>query len=215
MDKSKSNIPKPETVELDPTSFVDWYPNMIEPEKADRMLEYLLNGIEWKTVERTTDKGTYTLPRKQHWMADSDVETSLFQKGERLPWNDLILELKTLVEKIYYPQTFDYVLMNLYRDGDDMIGAHSDGDHHCVIPSFSFGATRKFIVIPAKGNKPKYKYQLSHRSLIVMRGDMQKGWKHMIPVEKDVKTTRVTLLLERVEKAFISLIREIEMKRFI
>jgi len=150
--------------------------------------------IQWKEVDRTDPKGvTYKLPRLQHCMADPDIKLDLFQKGEILPWSKPILELKEKVEQLYYPQKFDYVLLNLYRNGEDKIGPHSDGIHNIVISSFSFGATRRFVVFPVRGKKPKYTYSLTHGSLIVMRGDMQKGWKHMIPAESGLKEPRINL----------------------
>ena len=85
--------------------------------------------------------------------------------------------------------------------GNDFIGLHSDeeakGDLNNIIASISFGATRKFVVKPVRGNKPKYIYDLSHGSLIVMRGDMQKGWKHMITRESGLKSPRVNLTFRK------------------
>ena len=125
----------------------------------------------------------------------------LYQKGDPLPWHDLITEIKTELEKLYYPSTFDYVLMNHYRNGEDKIGLHNDdeafGDDNNVIASLSFGATRRFIVMPMKGKKPKYNYNLTHGSLVVMRGDTQKGWKHMVPAESGLKDPRINLTFRK------------------
>ena len=169
-----------ETIALDPTSFIDWYPHFLDDNESQQLLKYLLGDVNWKTVPRASNEGvTYDLPRLQNWMADCGVNAQLYQKGDPLAWTDLILEIKNKLEKLYYPSTFDYVLMNLYRNGDDKIGLHHDdeakGDTNNVIASISVGATRRFIVMPMRGRKPKYKYDLIHGSLIVMRGDMQKG----------------------------------------
>lgn len=199
------NIKEPnanETIALDSTSFIDWYPVFMDTDQSDKTLKYLLEDINWKVVPRTSPEGvTYNLPRLQNWMANSDVKAQLYQKGDPLPWSELILEIKNKLEQLYYPATFDYVLMNLYRNGDDKIGLHHDdeaeGDDNNIIASVSFGATRRFIVVPMKGKKPKYRYDLSHGSLIVMRGDMQKGWKHMIPGESGCKLPRVNLTFRK------------------
>ena len=192
----------PETITLDATSFIDWYPNFIDKDQSDIMLKYLLDDIPWTIVPRTAKDGnTYNLPRLQNWMADSGVNAQLYQKGEALPWSELILDIKSKLEQLYCPATFDYVLMNKYRDGNDFIGLHPDdeakGDDNNIIASVSFGATRKFVVKPMRGNKPKYSYNLSHGSLIVMRGDMQKGWKHMITREAGLKLPRINLTFRK------------------
>ncbi len=191
-----------ETNHLDSTSFIDWYPNFLDNNQSNKLLEYLLNEVNWKIVPRTSNEGVcYNLPRLQNWMANPGINAQLYQKGEPLPWSDQILEIKNKLEQLYYPSTFDYVLMNLYRDGSDKIGLHHDdeaqGDDNNVIASVSVGAMRRFIVVPMKGKKPKYKYNLTHGSLIVMRGDMQKGWKHMIPVESGLKEPRVNLTFRK------------------
>jgi alkylated DNA repair dioxygenase AlkB len=190
-----------ETTTLDPTSFIDFQPDFLDKERSDKILEYLLN-LDWKVVPRTNNEGvTYNLPRLQQWMANQGVNARLYQKGDPLPWHELIIGVKTELEKLYHPSTFDYVLMNFYRNGDDKIGLHNDeealGDENNVIASLSFGATRRFIVVPMKGKKPKYKFDLTHGSLVVMRGDTQKGWKHMIPGEPGLKEPRVNLTFRK------------------
>ena len=110
----------------------------------------------------------------------------LFQKQPPLPWSDIIIGVKNKLEELYAEYKYDYVLMNYYRDGNDWISFHRDdeavADDKNIIASLSFGASRIFQVIPSKGKTSiKYEYKLKHGSLIVMRGDMQKNWKHGIP----------------------------------
>lgn len=189
------------TTQLDDKSFIDFDPTFISQEESDEILKYLLYDIKWKTVERTLNDGTsYNLPRLQNWMADPNVDAQLYQKGPALPWSEPILKIKANLEKLY-STTFDYVLMNYYRDGNDKIGFHRDDEAETedtsFIASVSFGATRKFKIIPRKGKKPKYNYDLSHGSLVVMRGETQLNWLHSIPSQPSILLPRINLTFRK------------------
>ena len=84
-----------ETFVLDPSSFIDWYPMFINKDQSDIVLKYLLEDVDWKIVPRTNMEGTvYNLARVQNWMADSEVSPQLYQKGDPLPWNELIYDIQ-------------------------------------------------------------------------------------------------------------------------
>ena len=83
---------------------------------------------------------------------------------------------------------FNSVLLNLYRDGRDSMGMHSDDEPELgpnpVIASLSFGAARSFI-LKHKHNKKTVRIDLTDGSLLLMSGATQKNWLHGIN-----KTTR-------------------------
>jgi len=52
MDSSQENNPNtavPETLTLDATSHIDWYPNFIDQEQSNRIFQHLMND----TMERS------------------------------------------------------------------------------------------------------------------------------------------------------------------
>jgi alkylated DNA repair dioxygenase AlkB len=86
-------------------------------------------------------------------------------------------------------KTYQQTLVNWYLDGKAGIGKHSDDEKQLVpnsdIYSFSFGATRRFIVTHKEGVKIyKKEFELTNNSLLVMRGEMQKHFKHEVPKEE-------------------------------
>jgi alkylated DNA repair dioxygenase AlkB len=103
--------------------------------------------------------------------------------------------VKTSLEK-KLGVTFDYVLMNLYRSGYDKIGFHVDDEADTegknVIASISVGATREFRVKPRKG-KEQIKLDLTHGSLVIMCGDMQKHYLHAVLEQPEIKDPRINL----------------------
>ncbi|EGG20155.1 hypothetical protein DFA_07275 [Cavenderia fasciculata] len=141
------------------------------------------------------------IPRLQSWMSSpTDNPPSLFQKQPAREWSVPMLHLKHQLESLL-GQTFDYVLINYYRDGNDYIGYHSDGEAKKeafnVIASVSLGTTRRFILRNNKDNKEKVEYSLNNGSLLVMDRDTQSTWKHQVPKQPKVLTPRINLTFRK------------------
>ena len=91
---------------------------------------------------------------------------------------------------------YTQIIVNWYMTGKEYMGAHSDNESQLVpgtpIYSFSFGATRDFVV---KGKKSNYKQtiSLSHNSLLIMGGEMQKHYKHEVPKRLKVTKPRINI----------------------
>jgi alkylated DNA repair dioxygenase AlkB len=99
--------------------------------------------------------------------------------------------------------------MNLYEDGNHYIAPHSDdeplwGDNP-IIASLSFGETRKFILEEkfdknsnsSSKQKKSYSFYLSNGSLLVMKGETQKYWKHSISKDKNITKPRINLTFRK------------------
>lgn len=80
--------------------------------------------------------------------------------------------------------SFDYVLLNLYRNGKDSISPHSDGEAlgrsvttgqpRNIIASISLGETRRFVLQhKTKKEVPRVEYELPSGSLLIMAGRTQ------------------------------------------
>lgn len=95
---------------------------------------------------------------------------------------------------------FNACLINYYRDGDAKIGAHSDNEGELgndrTVAALSLGAERK-MKFKHKYNKEVIDVVLPHNSLLIMRGDTQKFYKHELPPSKQVKTERYSLTFRR------------------
>lgn len=101
-----------------------------------------------------------------------------------LPWIEPLLEIKYRIE-ILTNQEFNAVLLNLYRDGSDSMGWHSDDEKEIVtgsaIGSVSFGVTRRFMLRRRDDRKIKIDLELAQGDYLVMRGETQKFWQHQVP----------------------------------
>jgi len=108
--------------------------------------------------------------------------------------------LQSLINKINLICNFEFnsILINLYKNGNDYVGYHSDDEKELdfsVIASLSFGETRNFLI------KNKYtdyltKLELNNNDLLIMN-DMQIGYKHSIPKQKN-KKKRINLTFRKV-----------------
>jgi alkylated DNA repair dioxygenase AlkB len=113
---------------------------------------------------------------------------------------------------------FNSCLVNLYKNEKDSIGPHADdedifGDNP-TIASISLGCTRRFLIEPfpvehRNRNKDqtmfsrscftRFEIPLKHGELLVMRGDMQKYWRHSVPEESYPCGPRVNLTFREVK----------------
>jgi alkylated DNA repair dioxygenase AlkB len=100
-----------------------------------------------------------------------------------------------LVELYPSAPPFNHVLFNLYRDGRDGMGLHSDDEAELGnspwIGSLSLGATRTFVVQPKKklrkpasqtpGPPERHTLELDSGSLLFMVPPMQQHYLHGLP----------------------------------
>ena len=91
---------------------------------------------------------------------------------------------------------FNSVLINVYRDGQDSNGWHSDNEKELgknpVIASLSFGASRNIHFRHNKTNLKKT-IEMENGSIMVMGGAIQHHWKHQVPKTSKVKSTRINM----------------------
>lgn len=202
-----------EDIDIGEGGRLKWDPNFLSKEEADDLFEHLMKTCNWVHGE-VPFYGTHTkvlTPRLQSWMAYEDtVVKDLFQKQKQIVWTDKVKITKEKLEKMLNCK-FDYVLLNLYRNGKDMIAYHSDGEAipegKNIIASISLGETRKFLMKPKSVLKKNdennhsldikeeriVEYKLNHGSLIVMLGDTQKYWRHSIPKEESITKPRINM----------------------
>ena len=79
------------------------------------------------------------------------------------------------------------ILVNWYENGDKYIGYHSDDERGITgcIYGFSYGAERRFKFME-KATKEVITLMLPNNSLLIMKENTQKLYKHSLPVMKKV-----------------------------
>ena len=130
-------------------------------------------------------------PRLTAWYGDPDARYAYSGlHWEPRPWTPALLSLRQRVAAAT-ACSFNSVLLNLYRTGQDSMGWHADDEPELgptpAIASLSLGATRRFRLRPRAGlAHPPLSLDLPPGSLLLMRGPTQQHWQHALP-----KTTRL------------------------
>lgn len=173
-----------------------YYGNILSRQDADQYFQRLMETIEWRNDEAVIFGKHFITKRKVAWYANKNYSyTYSNTTRQALLWTPELLALKNMVEDI--TQTpFNSCLLNLYHDGDEGMGWHSDDEKtlgkDSSIASLSFGAERVFNM-KHRVTKAKISIVLHHGSLLVMKGTTQSYWLHSIPKSKKIRTPRVNL----------------------
>lgn len=186
-----------------PEAEVIFYPAFFAAPGADRLFRELRETTEWHQDTMRFLGKEVPLPRLTAWYGDPGsryVYSGI--ENVPLPWTEPLLEVKNAVEAPC-GVTFNGVLLNRYRTGQDSMGWHADNEPEFgdrpVIASVSFGGCRTFQLKHNERREWKTSVELTHGSLLIMRGETQANWRHRVP-----KTTRV--VAERLNLTFRKLI---------
>lgn len=164
--------------------------------EADRMFEQLREDTDWEQ-ERTVMYGREVrAPRLTAWYGDASYKYSGVTHDPR-PWTRLLQELRERVEAAA-DRSFNSVLLNFYRDGNDSVAWHCDDEPELgrapVIASLSLGAERVFqLKHKSRSDLPRVDIMLPHGSLLIMAGVCQSHWKHQLPKRKGLRAGRINL----------------------
>jgi alkylated DNA repair dioxygenase AlkB len=130
------------------------------------------------------------IPRSQKLFGESTYTYSRIKLIPDLDIDPLVQRCIDFSNEEFPNWQFNGALVNLYENGQDNVGWHSDAEDTLVpdgpIVSFSFGFTRQFQVrtIPSKWNDKKktWKWDLGNGDIAVMYGkDFQKILQHQVP----------------------------------
>jgi alkylated DNA repair dioxygenase AlkB len=171
------------------------------PSEANAYLQSLLETIPWKSDEVVIFGKPIVTARKIAWYGDRkfDYRYSGRTRTARL-WTPELRKIKEVVEQ-HAGITYNSCLLNLYADGSQGMGWHSDDerelDPDSNIASVSFGAERRFD-FRHKKSREKISLMLAHGSLLVMRGFTQTHWQHQIPKTTKVTSPRINLTFRRI-----------------
>lgn len=158
--------------------------------------ERLMEEVAWQNDQTLIFGRLITTKRMVAWYGDEALEyTYSGMKKVASPWNTTLLELKRIVEHLTH-ETFNSCLLNLYHDGNEGMGWHSDAEkdlkENGTIASLSLGAERKFY-FRHKQSKERIDLTLENGSLLLMRGTTQKYWLHQLPKSKKITRGRINL----------------------
>eukprot|EP01091_Cochliopodium_minus_P009959 TRINITY_DN256_c0_g1_i1.p1 TRINITY_DN256_c0_g1~~TRINITY_DN256_c0_g1_i1.p1 ORF type:complete len:252 (-),score=56.33 TRINITY_DN256_c0_g1_i1:58-813(-) len=168
---------------------------------ADYYLEELYKHMEW--VQEEIKMMGKTLKPMRLICINGDNNLSYRYSGIKKiapGWNETLHELKKKAEE-FCGEKFNFALVNLYRNGEDYIGPHSDDTRDLVpgssVVSVTLGAERDFVV-KRKTDKKTFIFPLPHGSMLVMKDGAQKTYKHSVPKRKKITNKRINITFRHV-----------------
>jgi alkylated DNA repair dioxygenase AlkB len=180
-----------------PDADIAFYPSLFNEEDSDRLLAKLTQTIDWRQDWITVYGRSLPQPRLTAWVGDpGKAYTYSGITMQPSGWTDILLDLKRAVDTIA-GVTFNSVLLNLYRDGNDSMGWHSDDEpelgENPVIGSLSLGGTRQFMLRHKHQKTLKAKLPLTSGSFLLMQDTTQHYWQHQVPKTKRAVAPRLNL----------------------
>lgn len=175
---------------------VNYYPNVFNQTEIENYFNKLLTTIDWQNDEVIIFGKHIITQRKVAWYANNGLSYTYSNTTKvALAFTNELVELKTIAEK-FAKTTFNACLLNLYHNGNEGMGWHSDNEKtilpNSTIASFSFGAERKFA-FKHKTSKQTVNIFLENGSLLLMSGSTQTHWLHSLPKSKKINTMRINL----------------------
>jgi alkylated DNA repair dioxygenase AlkB len=146
-------------------------------------------------------------PRLSCWIGDADaVYTYSGTRFTPHPWTPACGELRDEIS-VLCGERYNSVLCNLYRDGRDSMGWHSDdeselGPQPCIA-SLSLGATRRFRLRHRRDPARRLELELVSGSLLLMAGATQRNYRHDLPKSARIVEPRINLTFRNVASAII------------
>ena len=176
--------------------------NAVGLSAADAAFKALRTKIAWRQDHLKMFGEIIPVPRLEAWIADEGLDyTYSGIHHEPDPWIDELIELRNL-SSVHSGTTFNSVLCNLYRDGNDGVDWHADDEPEFglmpVIASLSLGATRRFDLRRVDDHSIKIELDLHHGDLVIMSGTTQSLWRHRVPKTKKPVGERINLTFRNV-----------------
>lgn len=168
-----------------PDAVLRLWPSAFDAGEADELFTGLRHGIDWQHEEITIFGACRPVPRLVAWHGDPSAHyTYSGTPHAPRPWTPELQRIRERVQGLA-GTPFNAMLLNLYRDGRDGMGWHSDDEPELgpapVIASVSLGATRRFCLRHRRRKERKLHLSLEHGSLLLMAGSTQRHWVHAVP----------------------------------
>ena len=180
--------------------FFDW-------PRSDSLFKTLFTETPWRADSIRMFGKRVLMPRLTAWYADEGLNyTYSGLTSVPLVWTPTLLSIKNEIETTG-EGSFNSVLLNLYRDERDSVSWHSDDElelgYNPTIASVSFGETRRFQMKHKEDKTLKKTFELTHGSLLIMKGATQDRWLHQVPKEAKPCGPRINLTFRKIGARFV------------
>ena len=181
------------------------FKNFLSAEFAAQAFNQIETENDWEQPEITIFGNTVLEPRLSTWhneLGEGYKYSGVMRRAQ--PFSELLSDIRNRCAEVTNA-TFNSVLVNFYRNGQDGLGWHSDNEAcnglEPTIASVSLGATRRFDMRHRKTGET-IKIDLESGSLLVMAGKSQQCWVHQVAKTKRVHEPRINLTFRRVIENF-------------
>ena len=178
-------------------------PHWLAAAEADALFRDLRATIPWKVHRIRLFGREIDSPRLSCWIGDADASYSY--SGTRFapqPWPRALQAVRERISATA-GEGFNSVLANLYRDGNDAMGWHSDDERELgtqpMIASLSLGGSRRFVFKHRREPAAKLALTLPNGSLLLMSGDTQRKYLHALPRTRRPVAARINLTFRRIQ----------------
>lgn len=182
-----------------------YLPQWVDAPTGDHWLQALIAETPWTQPQVRLYGRSFAVPRLVAWYGDAQARyrySGLIHQP--LPWTPLLAVVRERVEQ-QIGKTLNGVLLNLYRDGQDAMGWHSDDEPELgpepLVVSLNLGATRRFDLRRKGSTRIEHSLELEHGSLLVMSGPTQHHWQHQIARTRKVLTPRLNLTFRQIHRS--------------
>lgn len=177
-------------------------PGWLAAEEADALFRCLQATITWEVHRIRLFGREIDSPRLSCWIGDPGAGYTY--SGTRFapqPWPRALQGTRERISAVA-GNRFNSVLANLYRDGDDCMGWHSDDERELgaqpIIASLSLGGSRRFVFKHRRDPAAKLALTLPNGSLLLMSGDTQRNYRHALPRTRRPVAARINLTFRHI-----------------
>lgn len=172
-----------------PVDMLEYRAGLFSTAEGDYLMNKFIKEAPWKQrTQKMWDKEVLT-PRLTAWYGER-------LEDDPIPWTPELLMIKEKVEPLA-GVTFNSVLLNYYRDGNDSVAWHSDKENvlgkRPVIASVTFGQVRSFDIRRKTDHREIYSVRLEHGSFLLMKAGLQEVFEHRIAKSTRPMKPRINL----------------------
>ncbi len=180
-----------------------YIPKVFDPTSCSTLFASLRTTLDWQQDQLFMFGKLVTTKREVAWVGDAGCSYT-YSGVKKFPqaWTPELLRIKHTAEALAH-HTFNSCLLNLYHDGAQGMGWHSDDEieleQNAPIASISFGGERKFS-FKHKFEKIGASVLLENGSVLLMHAPTQHFWQHSLTKTKRSVLPRINLTFRAIRQ---------------
>ncbi|EKF74040.1 hypothetical protein A11A3_10291 [Alcanivorax hongdengensis A-11-3] len=205
MSVNTSPMTPPRYHDLGQGARLQWWPALLPDDQATHLLQQLTEALAWQQPQVRVYGRIHTVPRLTCWHGEAGIRYR-YSGLEHCAtgWPVILQPLHDAIETCT-GKMFNSMLGNLYRDGRDSMGYHSDDESELGnapwIASYSLGVSRDFVFRPKTGSHRRqcFSLPLGHNQLLLMNPAVQQHFQHALPRRAGVNELRINLTFRSIQ----------------